>query len=66
MATSAELLPETHIIATTHSPFVVGSADDTQVFHIYKDENQKLQVESSYDVLFGYPADLILQKLFTD
>jgi|GEM_PF-7050086 len=66
MAISAKLLPETHIIATTHSPFVVGSADDTQVFRLYRDENQKLQVEPSYDELFGYPADLILQKLFTD
>ncbi|MEM7537124.1 MAG: AAA family ATPase [Chloroflexota bacterium] len=66
MADAMDLLPETHIIATTHSPFVVGSADDTQVFRIYKDEQNQFQVASHYDEFFGYPADLVLQKLFTD
>lgn len=59
-----QLLPETYIIATTHSPFVLGATDDAQVFRIYKDKNGRLQVESSFDELYGYPADLILQKQF--
>ncbi|MGB0385117.1 MAG: AAA family ATPase [Ardenticatenaceae bacterium] len=59
-----QLLPETYIIATTHSPFVLGATDDAQVFRIYKDEDGTLQVESSFDELYGYPADLILQKQF--
>jgi len=66
MSASADLLPHTHIIATTHSPFVVGSADDTQLFHIVKNDEGKLEVESSYDELYGQPADIILKELFTD
>lgn len=65
MAASVDLLPHTHIIATSHSPFVVGAADDTQVFHIVKNDEGKLSVESSYDELYGYPADTITKKLFT-
>lgn len=60
----SQLLPETHIIATTHSPFVLGSTDDAQVFQIYKDGNGKLQVKAGFDELYGYPADLVLQKSF--
>lgn len=59
-----QLLPETYIIATTHSPFVLGATDDAQVFRIYKDEHGTLQTESSFDELYGYPADLILEKQF--
>ena len=59
-----QLLPETYVIATTHSPFVVGSADDAQVFQIVRDENDALKVKASYDELYGYPADLVLQKAF--
>jgi predicted ATP-binding protein involved in virulence len=59
-----QLLPETYIIATTHSPFVLGATDDAQVFRLYKDEHGRLEVESSFDQLYGYPADLILQRQF--
>jgi predicted ATP-binding protein involved in virulence len=30
-----QLLPETYIIATTDSPFVVAAADDAYVFRLY-------------------------------
>lgn len=60
----SQLLPETYIIATTHSPFVVNSADDAQLFQIYRGEDGQLQVKSSYDDLYGQPADLVLQKAF--
>ncbi len=59
----SHLLPETHVIATTHSPFVLAS-DDAQVFQIYRDESGKLDVKASYDELYGYPADLVLEKAF--
>lgn len=63
----SRLLPETHIIATTHSPFVVGSADDAQIFQIYKDaETNQLKVRASYDEMYGLPADLVLRKAFLD
>ena len=64
MSVVSQLLPETYIIATTHSPFVLGSVDDAQVFQIYKDDDGKLQVNSSYDELYGYPADVVLEKKF--
>jgi predicted ATP-binding protein involved in virulence len=64
MSVVSQLLPETYIIATTHSPFVLGSVDDAQVFQIYKDERGNLQVKSSYDELYGYPADVVLEKKF--
>lgn len=64
MAAVSQLLPETYIIATTHSPFVVGATDDAQVFQIYKDAAGQLQVKSSFDELYGYPADLVLEKAF--
>lgn len=60
----SQLLPETYIIATTHSPFVVNSADDAQLFQIYRGMDGQLQVKSSYDDLYGQPADLVLQKAF--
>lgn len=47
----SHLLPETHVIATTHSPFVLASVDDAQVFQIYRDESGKLDVKASYDEL---------------
>jgi predicted ATP-binding protein involved in virulence len=64
MTIVSQLLPETYIIATTHSPFVLGSVDDAQIFQIYKDGAGKLQVNSSYDELYGYPADVVLEKKF--
>lgn len=60
----SQLLPETHVIATTHSPFVLGATDDAQVFQIYKDADGQLKVKSGFDELYGYPADLVLQKAF--
>ncbi|MGB1250304.1 MAG: AAA family ATPase [Candidatus Promineifilaceae bacterium] len=66
MSSVMELLPETHIIATTHSPFVVGSADNTQLFRIKKGDNGKLTVESSFDKYHGYSADLVLLNEFVD
>lgn len=59
-----QLLPETYIIATTHSPFVVAAADDAYVFRLYKDQSGNLQVKSSFDEFYGYPADLVLEKTF--
>lgn len=59
-----QLLPETYVIATTHSPFVVASVDDAQIFQIVKGGNDELEVKASYDELYGYPADLVLQKTF--
>lgn len=64
MSVVSQLLPETYVIAPTHSPFVVGSVDDAQVFQIYRDDNGKLNVKARYDELYGYPADLVLQKAF--
>jgi hypothetical protein len=64
MPSLRQLLPETHIIATTHSPFIVGSADDVQIFRVYRDENGSLAVDASPDDLYGYPADLVLEKVF--
>lgn len=58
-----DLLPETYIIATTHSPFVLAGAKDAQIFEIYEGENGKLDVRS-YNDLYGYPADLMLKKAF--
>ncbi len=58
------LLPETYVIATTHSPFVLGATDEAQVFQIYRDEAGKLDVRSSFDELYGYPADVVLEKTF--
>ena len=59
-----KLLPYTHIIATTHSPFVVGSGDDVQLFRLYRDEQNQIQVVATYDDYYGLPADLILEKAF--
>jgi hypothetical protein len=64
MAAVAELLPETYIIATTHSPFVLGATDDAQVFQIRQDEQGRLFAQAGFDELYGYPADLILEKAF--
>ncbi len=64
MSVVSQLLPETYVIATTHSPFVLGSTDDAQVFQIYKDVDGKLKVKADFDELYGYPADLVLQKAF--
>ncbi len=60
MPAVSKLLPETYIIATTHSPFVVGAAKDAQVFRIHQD----LSVQTDLDELYGYPADLVLEKAF--
>ena len=60
MPAISRLLPETYIIATTHSPFVVGAAEDAQVFRIRQD----LSVQTDLDELYGYPADLVLEKAF--
>lgn len=64
MSVVQQLLPETHIIATTHSPFIVGATDEAQVFRIRKDENGHLTTQASFDELYGYPADLVLEKKF--
>jgi energy-coupling factor transporter ATP-binding protein EcfA2 len=64
MSVVSQLLPETYIIATTHSPFVVGSTDNAQVFRVYREDDGKLSVQSSFDELYGYPADLVLEKTF--
>lgn len=58
------LLPETYVIATTHSPFVLGATDDAQLFRIFRDGKGALQVRASYDEFYGYPADLILEREF--
>ena len=60
----SHLLPETYVIATTHSPFVLGATDEAQLFQIYRDEAGKLDVRSSFDELYGYPADVVLEKTF--
>jgi len=60
----SQLLPETYIIATTHSPFVLGSTDDAQIFQVYEDRDGRLSIRASYDELYGYPADLVLEKAF--
>jgi len=59
-----QLLPDTHIIATTHSPFVLGSTDEAQIFRIKPGKDGQLGAEPSIETLFGYPADLVLEKLF--
>lgn len=64
MSVVSQLLPETYIIATTHSPFVLGSTDDAQIFRIYEDRDGRLSIRASYDELYGYPADLVLEKAF--
>jgi energy-coupling factor transporter ATP-binding protein EcfA2 len=64
MQVVSELLPETYIIATTHSPFVVGATDEAQIFQIYKGDDGQLTVRESFDELYGYPADLVLEKTF--
>ena len=58
------LLPQTYIIATTHSPFILGATDKAQIFQIYKDGDGRLKVKDHQDQLYGYPADIILEKLF--
>lgn len=64
MGVISQLLPETYVIATTHSPFVLGATDDAQIFRIDKDEDGQLSVKASFDELYGYPADLVLEKAF--
>ncbi len=64
MPVIAQLLPETYIIATTHSPFVVGATDEAQIFQIYRDEKNQFGVKASFDQFYGYPADLVLEKTF--
>jgi predicted ATPase len=64
MSVVSRLLPQTYIIATTHSPFVLGATDNAQVFQIYEDETGHLSAKASFDELYGYPADLVLEKTF--
>jgi predicted ATP-binding protein involved in virulence len=64
MSVVSQLLPETYIIATTHSPFVLGSTDDAQIFQVCEDRDGRLSIRASYDELYGYPADLVLEKAF--
>jgi predicted ATP-binding protein involved in virulence len=64
MSVVSRLLPETYVIATTHSPFVIGATDEAQIFQIYRDQGGQLAVKASFDELYGYPADLVLEKTF--
>jgi predicted ATP-binding protein involved in virulence len=64
MPAVAGLLPETYIIATTHSPFVLGATEDAQVFQIRQDAGGRLFAQAGFDELYGYPADLVLEKAF--
>jgi hypothetical protein len=64
MSVVRKLLPDTYIIATTHSPFVLGSTDEAQIFRIKPGKDGQLGAEPSMETLFGYPADLVLEKLF--
>jgi predicted ATP-binding protein involved in virulence len=59
-----KLLPQTYVIATTHSPFVLGAAEEAQVFRIRQDEQGRLFAQTDLDPLYGYPADLVLEKAF--
>ena len=63
MPVLSKLLPQTYIIATTHSPFVLGSTDDAQIFKIEQDASGKLTAKS-FDDLHGYRADVVLKKAF--
>jgi hypothetical protein len=64
MPVISRLLPETYIIATTHSPFVLGATEDAQIFRIRQDERGCLFAQAGFDELYGYPADLVLEKAF--
>ena len=64
MSVVSKLLPNVYLIATTHSPFVLASAEDTQIFRLYRDESGEIAVQSDFGDLYGYPADLVLEKAF--
>jgi predicted ATPase len=64
MSVISQLLPETYVIATTHSPFIIGATDEAQIFQIYRDQDGQLAVRATFDELYGYPADLVLEKTF--
>ncbi|MGD9101266.1 MAG: AAA family ATPase [Anaerolineae bacterium] len=64
MAAVGKLLPETYIIATTHSPFVLGATEDAQIFRIRQDAQGHLSAQTGLGELYGYPADLVLEKAF--
>ncbi|MDM8531431.1 ATP-binding protein [Anaerolineales bacterium HSG25] len=65
MSVVSKLLPNVYLIATTHSPFVLASAEDTQVFRLYRDGAGEIAVQSNFGDLYGYPADLVLEKAFS-
>ncbi|MDM8527496.1 ATP-binding protein [Anaerolineales bacterium HSG24] len=64
MSVVSKLLPNVYLIATTHSPFVLASAEDTQIFRLYRDEQGQIAVQSDFGDLYDYPADLVLEKAF--
>ncbi|MDM8520792.1 AAA family ATPase [Anaerolineales bacterium HSG6] len=65
MSVVSKLLPNVYLIATTHSPFVLASAEDTQIFRLYRDGAGEIAVQSNFGDLYGYPADLVLEKAFS-
>jgi len=64
MPAVSRLLPETFIIATTHSPFVLAATEDAQIFRIIRDKQGRLLAQASFGEMYGYPADLVLEKAF--
>ena len=57
------MFPNAQIIASTHSPFVVASADDARIITL-KVENGVASVESESDSQIGVSYSAVLRSIF--